>query len=38
MAVTGLLAKAFEKYYYDFSLYDTYFNKYIKSRGQYLML
>lgn len=38
MAVTGLLGKAFEKYFYDFSLYDTYFKNYIKSRGQYVAL
>ncbi|GLC58598.1 hypothetical protein PLESTB_001378800 [Pleodorina starrii] len=38
MAVTSLVGRAFEKYFYDFSLYDTYFKQYIKSRGQYVAL
>ncbi|PNH01186.1 hypothetical protein TSOC_012945, partial [Tetrabaena socialis] len=33
-----IAGKAFEKYFYDFSLYDKYFKQYIKSRGQYVML
>ena len=38
MSATGLAGKAFEKYFYDFSLYDNYFNKFIKSRSQYIAL
>jgi hypothetical protein len=38
MSAINFASKAFEKYFYDFSLYDTYFNKYIKSRGQYIAL
>mmetsp|Transcript_18430 Transcript_18430/g.39612 ORF Transcript_18430/g.39612 Transcript_18430/m.39612 type:complete len:105 (+) Transcript_18430:110-424(+) len=38
MTTSGFIGKAFEKYFYDFSLYDQVFNKYIKSRGQYVAL
>lgn len=36
--MTATLGKAFEKYFYETSLYDTYFHKFIKSRGQYIAL
>lgn len=37
-AVGSFLGKAFEKYFYDVSLYDSYFKNYIKSKGQYVAL
>eukprot|EP00198_Chlamydomonas_reinhardtii_P005266 XP_001694602.1 mitochondrial F1F0 ATP synthase associated 12.0 kDa protein [Chlamydomonas reinhardtii] len=37
-AIGQLLGKGFEKFFYDYSLYDSYFKQYIKSRGQYVAL
>lgn len=36
--VLGLAGKAFEKFFYDYSFYDSYAKQYIKSRGQYVAL
>lgn len=34
----GALGKAAERFFYDYSAYDSYFHKFIKSKGQYIAL
>lgn len=38
MTTSAFVSKAFEKYFYDFSMYDQVFYKFISSREQYVAL